>query len=331
MRIAVTGATGFIGGAIADHLASQGHEVLAIGRRLRPDGLPHEYASWDLATDAPAPPALAACDAVVHAAAHVTPWGPDGPFRTVTVGGTERLLRAIDPTARLVLIGSGSVYDPRVPHDRAREPEAPVAPDRYLNAYGRAKADQERLVLAARPDAIVLRPRAVWGPGDTTLLPRILGRVRGNRLPLPDGGRHAMSATHITSLTAAVAAAIEYRAVAGPVNVADATPTTAAELLRTLFAALDMPVRIVAVPTPLTWAAAAAAEAGWRVLGRRDEPPVTRFAVAGLARPFTLDLGRLHEELGAHPDADVAHAAMELGDRAGRTRAAVARVSDVRG
>ena len=321
MRIAVTGATGFVGGAIADHLARQGHEVLAIGRRPRPDAFAHEYVAWDLAEDAPAPPELAACGTVVHAAAHVTPWGPDAPFRTVTVGGTERLLRAIDPVARLVVIGSASVYDPRVPHDAAREPEAPVAADRYFNAYGRAKADQERLVLATRPDAIVLRPRAVWGPGDTTLLPRILGRVRRHRLPLPDGGRHPMSATHISSLTAAVAAAIERPAIAGPVNVADATPTTPADLLTSLFAALDMPVRIVAVPAPLTWAAAGAAEVAWRVTGRTDEPPVTRFAVAGLARPFTLDLERLHGELGVHPDVDVAHAARQLLDGAGRTNA----------
>ena len=187
-----------------------------------------------------------------------------------------------------------------------------MAPERYLNAYGRAKADQERLVLATRPDTVVLRPRAVWGPGDTTLMPRIFARVRRGRLPLPDGGRHPMSATHVSSLTAAVAAAIERQGVAGPVNVADATPTTAAGLLGTVFEALEMRVRIVAIPAPLTWAAAAAAETVWRLARRTDEPPVTRFAVAGLARAFTLDLTRLNRELGVHPDIDVGRAAEQL-------------------
>jgi nucleoside-diphosphate-sugar epimerase len=326
MRIAVTGATGFVGSAVVDFLASQGHQVLAIGRRPRPAAFAHDYVAWDLAGDSSAPPELTVCEAVVHAAAHVTPWGPDAPFRSVTVGGTERLLRAIDPAARLVLIGSASVYDPRVPHDRAMEGEAPVAPGRYLNAYGRAKADQERLVLATRPDTVVLRPRAIWGPGDTTLTPRILASVRRGRLPLPDGGRHPMSATHVSSLTAAVAAAIERPGVAGPVNVADATATTAAEFLGTLFEALELRVRIVAVPTPLTWAAAAAAEAIWRVARRTDEPPVTRFAVAGLARPFTLDLGRLHRELGVHPDIDVEQAADRLA-KAARSHLAATRSS----
>lgn len=312
MRIAVTGATGFIGGAVADHLASVGHEVLAVGRRPRPDGFAHAYVPWDLSGDAPAPADLADCQAVVHAAAHVEPWGPEAPFRQVTVCGTERLLRAVDPAARLVVVGSASVYDPRVAHVLAAEHEAPVAADRYLNAYGRAKADQERAVLAARPDGVVLRPRAVWGPGDKNLVPRILASVRGGRLLLPDGGRHRTSTTHISSLAQAVAASVERAWVAGPVNVADATPTTAAQLLRTLFAALGMSVRIVAVPSAIALAAAAAVEGIWRLAGRGQEPPVTRFAVTGLSLPFTLDLGRLHQELGVCPDVEVARAAQQL-------------------
>ena len=314
MRVAVTGASGFVGGAIADHLASFGYDVLALGRRARPASLAHDYVSWDLTVDEPAPPVLAGCDAVVHAAAHVAQWGPDGPFREITVAGTQRLLRAVDPGARVVVIGSASVYDPRDHHLLATEDEAPVATERYLNAYGRAKADQERVVRDQRPDAVVLRPRAVWGPGDTTLLPRILARVRRGRLPLPAGGRHPMSTTHITSLTAAVRAALERPAVAGPVNVADVTSTTAAQLLTTLFEARGMSVRIVAVPTSLAWAAASVAEGIWRLAGRHDEPPATRFAVAGLARPFTLDLGRLHRELGVRPDVDVAWAATQLAE-----------------
>jgi len=131
MRIAVTGATGFVGGAIADHLAMSGHHVLSVGRRADAGSLARDYLLWDLAGDAPPPPELAACDAVVHAAAHVAPWGPEAPFRQVTVAGTQRLLGALDPRARLVVIGTASVYDPNVKHLLARETEGPVAADRY--------------------------------------------------------------------------------------------------------------------------------------------------------------------------------------------------------
>lgn len=47
MRIAITGATGFVGGALADHLAAAGHEILTTGRRIRPDMMRHRYERWD--------------------------------------------------------------------------------------------------------------------------------------------------------------------------------------------------------------------------------------------------------------------------------------------
>lgn len=314
-RIAVTGATGFIGRAIAARLVADGHDVIALGRR------PADIAGvtdlrWDLGDERDAAPSLDRVDAVVHAAAHVAPWGDRALFRAVTIDGSRRLLDATPPGARLVLIGSASVYDPRLDHVGARESEAPVDPARYLNEYGRSKAAQERLVLGARPDAIVLRPRAVWGPGDPNLLPRLLARVRGDRLMLPAGGTRPVSATHVSTLVEATIAALAQREVCGPVNVADATPRSAAELVTAVLAAMDRRVRITAVPGGLGDVVARLNELAWRLsdrlVGRSGEPAVTRYAVASLAHTFTLDLHRLHDELGIRPDADLVGAAAEV-------------------
>jgi len=311
-RIAVTGASGFVGGAITRRLVADGHDVVALGRR--PAAIEGAIdATWDLAdADGPPPRELERVDAVVHAAAHVAPWGSNEPFWAVTVRGTERLLAAARSGARLVVIGSASVYDPRIPHRLATEPEAPVAAHRYLNEYGRSKAAQERLVLAARPDAIVLRPRAVWGAGDPNLLPRLLERARLDRLLLPAGGRRPLSATHISTLVTAVASALERPNVRGPVNVADATPTSAATLATAVLTAMGRAVRIASIPGPLADLVARLGEAAWRALDRPGEPPVTRYAVAGLAHAFTLDLSRLHTELGIRPDVDLLAAAVEV-------------------
>ena len=311
MRIAVTGASGFIGGAIAGALIADGHEVLAIGRR------PARVASttfvpWDLAHGSAVPGVLAGCEALVHAAAHVAPWGAEAPFTAATVDGTRRLLAGVGAPARVVVIGSASVYDPAGSARPVREEDGPVAPERYLNAYARAKAAQELLVRATRPDALVLRPRIVWGPGDRTVMPRLLARVRGGRLLLPEGGRHPLSTTHVSTLVAAVRAALARPGVHGPLNVADATPTIPRELVVRGLAALGRPVRIVTLPAPLALAVARVAEGLWRATGRGGEPPVTRYAVSAFTAPLVLDLTRLHAELAIRPDVDVAAAVEEL-------------------
>ena len=311
MRIAVTGATGFVGGAVARRLVASGHEVLALGRSdVGPEGV--EYAQWVLGVDGRPPDGLAGCDAVVHAAAHVAAWGDERLFHAVTVTGTARLIDAIGPAARLVVIGSSSVYAPDGRRGTYPESDAPVDARRYLGPYPRAKADQERLIAARRPDAIVLRPRAIWGPGDRTLLPRVEARVRSGRLVLPDGGRKPMSTTHIDSLADAVEAAIANSHVRGPVNVADATSRTPAELLLALYAARNEPLRIVGVPGRLADAVAIALEATYRLARTRREPPITRYAIGALSAPVVLDLTRFHQELGIIPDVDLTLRAREL-------------------
>lgn len=307
MRVAVTGATGFIGGHLVRRLGAAGHDVLALGRRqalearVGPGGVEvATYRRWDLGDPAMSPPAeLRHVDAVVHTAALVADWGPWEPFQRITVDGTARLIDAIG-SARLIVIGSASVYDPYRGHVRAREEEAPVV--RYRNAYGRSKAEQERLTLRLRPDALVLRPRAVYGRGDRTLLPRLIAARRRGVLLLPGGGRQPMSITHVDTLGDAVLSGLERPSIAGPVNVADATPVRACDLLADAFSGLGLPTRVVALPVPAAWLAASVSEAihlAWRRSGR---PAVTRYTVGQLAWPFTLDLTRLERDLGIQPD-----------------------------
>jgi nucleoside-diphosphate-sugar epimerase len=310
MRVAVTGATGFIGGNVARRLAEAGHEVLGLGRRTGAD-LPGAicYRNWDLGDPTSRPPdGLRGVDAVVHTAAHVADWGDEGLFRSVTVEGTRRLIAACGG-ARLVVVGSASVYDPYRGHLGACEDEAPV--HRYRNAYARTKADQERLVRRDRPDAVILRPHAVYGPGDQTLLPRLIAARRRGHLLLPGGGRCVMSITNVATLVDVIVAAIEQPTVHGPLNVADATPVRVCDLLDAAFAALGRPTRIVNIPMPLAWMAAGFFERTYGLARRESPPPLTTYAVSHLAWPFVLNLQRLEDQLGMRPDR---HYADYLGD-----------------
>ncbi|GLC25643.1 NAD-dependent epimerase/dehydratase family protein [Roseisolibacter agri] len=313
MRIAVTGASGFVGGRVARALAAAGHTVLPYGRRpaaaLR-EPLPG-YVAWDVTggpIDAPA------VHAVVHCAARVDDWGPESAFHAANVEGTRAVLATWPRAARVVYVSTSSVYSDGVRMVDVRE-DAPTG-DCALSAYARTKAAGERLVLALGARGVVLRPHVVYGPGDTTLMPRVLAarwpRVRATTyagrwqvrrvVPVPDGGRHRLSSTHVDNLVHAIERALAVQDAHGAFNVADAgAPRTARELLYRVLSDSGQPADVVSVPAAVAMRVAAAAEWTWRLAGARRGPPITRYAVAQLSEEHTLDTTRAREVLGYRP------------------------------
>ncbi|CAL9574166.1 Aurachin B dehydrogenase [Streptomyces sp. enrichment culture] len=279
LRVAVTGASGFCGGHVARAAAAAGADVVCVGRRPGPVG---EHRFWDAAREVPD---LAGADLVVHCAAAVGDPAPGSPaeadMRAVNVDGTERLTAAAGGRP-VVWVSSASVYDPRRDRTLVREDHPRAG---QLNAYGRTKAAGEALALAA--GAVVLRPRAVYGPGDTTLLPRILSRVRAGTLLLP-GPDVLLSLTAVENLADAALAAAGWAP--GAYNVADAAPYGRDDAVRRFLRAHGVRARIRHLPLPAARAAARAAEALASATGR--EPALSRYAVDQLAHPVVLDLAR---------------------------------------
>ncbi|MBG0826866.1 NAD-dependent epimerase/dehydratase family protein [Planomonospora sp. ID67723] len=336
MRLAVTGASGFVGGAVCRAARARGWRVHAFGRRGRvePDhvgGAP--YTSWDLLSERPALPEV---DAVVHCAGSVTDWGPPQEIWAANVTGTRNAAEAF-PGARFVHVSTASVYDPLRPTVLAREDQAPVA--RYVNAYGASKAAAERAAAhAARGRAVVLRPHAIYGPGDTTLLPRVLGAVRGRRLLAVGDGRQRISLTSVGNLAGAclLAATASLDGLldvvpgedgAGPgegrgggsgvfgegrgvldvshrvFNVTDAEPVLLDDALRAILKERRIDAEPYYLPLRLVEPAAAAAEAVFGLLRRTDPPRLTRYAAGHLAVERTLDITAARERLGYRPGA----------------------------
>ncbi|MET0424229.1 MAG: NAD(P)-dependent oxidoreductase [Actinoplanes sp.] len=273
MRVAVTGAGGFCGGVVAKLAAGRGLEVVCLGRRPGPVG---RHVRWDATRDEPE---LSGVDVVVHLAAAVGDPPPgraaEAAFHAVNVAGTRRLLAAAGDRP-VIWVSSASVYRPG-PYAGPVDEQHPV--DRQRTVYGRTKAAGERLALAA--GKVVLRPRAVYGPGDPHLLPRLRRVVRGGRAWLP-GPDVPLSLTAVDNLATACLAAIGWPA--GAYNVADAQAYRRDEAVA---AVLGVPVRHV--PVSLVRALTVAARV-------HPAPALTGYAVDQLTDGLVLDIGRARSQ-----------------------------------
>jgi nucleoside-diphosphate-sugar epimerase len=253
-------------------------------------------------------------DAVVHAAAWVADHGPAAPAEAVNLTGTGHVLHTW-PAARFVQVSSASVYHPARPQRTATEEEAPDPGSvRWPSPYCRTKALAERLVLAGCPGAVVLRPHAVYGPGDTMPLPRLTAAVRAGVLLLPGSGRQRHSLTRVEQLAHACLLACAparpgHPPPSGIFNVTDAEPVVLAEALAESFRARGLRVRIVPVGYRPALAAAVLGTAMRTAVrtavrtagGRAGVPALTVYAAGHLALERTFDLSRARDRLGYSP------------------------------
>jgi nucleoside-diphosphate-sugar epimerase len=297
--IAVTGASGFVGGRTVRELVRRGHRVLGYGRRAACDMPPGAvYTAWDFTRASlvylPDMP-----DAVVHCAGSVTDWGSYAALHGPNVLGTLAVLDTFKSSRRFVHISTASVYDPRTP--KRLVTEQAEYPTRYLNAYARTKMEAECAVRTSGRPAIVLRPHAVYGPGDRTLLPRLLAARRLGWLPVVGNGRNRVSVTHVDNLVQAIVRCVEGEVDAGVFNIADARVAPLDTLLRTLLRRLGMPARIVYIPKSVAAPLAGVLEWLYQRANVRYAPLLTPYVVSQLAHEYTLDISRAQRELGYAP------------------------------
>lgn len=184
MKLAITGATGFVGGATLDAALGAGHSVRALTRAAQP---PRQHVEWVEGTLADHAALRTLCegagdtaDAVIHIAGLTNTPDPVN-FEAANVEGTTNMIAAAKAAGieRFVFVSSLA----------AREPE--------LSAYGASKARAERLVEASGLDWTIVRPPAVYGPRDTEMF-ELFRSARLGIVPLPPGG--ATSIIHVDDL-----------------------------------------------------------------------------------------------------------------------------------
>ena len=239
MAVIVTGASGFIGGAIARALAERDETVYALCRR-DPEIPGVNFQHWDITEPASASVTSLAKNvtAVFHCAGIASVSADDDALYNVKVTGTRHVLDAF-PKARIVHVSSTTVYSESEPHAELWEEAGPKDPNDFADAYSRTHALAEQLVMRLRPDAAILRPAAVYGPGETMLMPFLSRMSKKGVLRLPGGGRQKITLTHVDNVVRAALACLDVPSAAGPFNIGDPIPYRLKEAIVTHFARMD--------------------------------------------------------------------------------------------
>ena len=302
MRLLLTGSNGFVGGRIAERAMSRGHQVIGVGRAATPTNPVTDYRRHDLA----APLALSErVDAVVHCAALAVPWAAPAAFESANRDGTRNVVDWCHANGQppLVYISSSSVFYRNADQLDLTEDSPIPADEQQLTAYSRTKRAGELLTIGYRGPWTIMRPRAVFGPGDTVLLPRIIDAARRGRLPVlerRDGRRVVCDLIYVDNVAHYVLAAVE-QGVTGTYNLTNGEPI---ELYSFLFDALDRlgcPRPTRRVPIGVAMGVARAMETVSAVFAGYREPPITRFGVSVFAYSKTFDVSRCRAALGPPP------------------------------
>jgi nucleoside-diphosphate-sugar epimerase len=244
------------------------------------------------------------CGLAFHAAAKVEDWGDPADFERLNVRGTQNVIDACREASvgRLVHVGTEAALMAGQPLVNVDE-STPLRPDSAA-LYSSSKAKAEQLVRAANGEdleTVVVRPRFVWGRGDTTLLPALIEMVRSGRFRWVGGGRHLSATTHIDNTVEGLWLAAT-KAPAGRVYfVTDGEPVVFRDFLTEMLGTQGVEIPDKSVPPGVARVAAAASERIWRLLKRPGSPPLTRFAVWVSSQECTIDISRAERELGYRP------------------------------
>lgn len=305
MHIIVTGATGFVGGTLCRRLLERGDKIIALGRNQRALAVLAAAGArtipLDLATDA-VPSGLRA-DAMVHAAALSSPWGHHQAFADANVQGTRTAVATARAAGvrRFVQVSTPSVYF-RLAHqlNLAEDHSLP----KPINSYAATKRAAEELIAAASDlDSIILRPRGIYGAGDTALLPRLIRAARQRALPLVDGGRAVTDLTHVDDVVSAIVCALEASSdrKARLFNISGGVALNVCDVANKAAARAGVTVRWRSVFAPALFTYARAGEFLARMQPGRPEPALTVYSAGLLAFSQTLDISRARRELGWAP------------------------------
>ncbi|MCG3173249.1 MAG: 2-alkyl-3-oxoalkanoate reductase [Myxococcota bacterium] len=311
MKALVTGGGGFLGFAIVKELRARGHEVISLSRQAHPhvDETGARHQRGDITRKEDVLRAAEGCGVIFHVAAKPGIWGPWNEYHAINVRGTEHVLEACRAHRIPHLIHTSTpsvIYSPR---GVSGADESIPYPEKFEAHYPHTKAIAERAVLAANSETlktVALRPHLIWGPGDNQLSPRLAARARAGKLRIVGGGETLIDTVFIDNAARAHVQAWDElrergRCAGKAYFITQGEPRPVRQVLESLLAAMGMPQRLRSIPAPVAWTAGALMEAVYTLLGRQDEPMMTRFLAHQLSTPHWYDISAARRDFGYAP------------------------------
>jgi len=318
--VLVTGGGGFLGGALVKRLAGSGVRVTSYCRRAYPKlELPGiEQVRGDIRDKARVREVCKGKDVVFHTAAKTGIWGAYADYDSVNVAGTENVIASCmeEKVACLVHTSSPSVVFDGT--DMEGVDESAPYPARYAAHYPKTKALAEQAVRSAAQrslPAVVLRPHLIWGPEDTSLVPRIVARAK--RLVRVGTGANLVDTVYIDNAADAHIRAAESLLknpkLSGRIYfISQGEPIPLWEMIDLILEAAGRSGVRRSMPFRAAWTLGAAMEGIYSLLCIRKEPLMTRFLAEELARAHWFDISAARRDLGYRPEVSTAEGLKRL-------------------
>jgi nucleoside-diphosphate-sugar epimerase len=304
----VTGGSGFIGGRLIERLVGEGRAVRALARSdaaaATVEALGAEAVRGDLGGRASLAAGAAGTDVAFHLAAHLGEWGPWEEFERGNVEGTRNVLAACAEARvrRFVHCGTEAALmagEPLVDVDETN----PLRPDSRA-PYPATKAKAELAVRAANREGfetVALRPRFVWGKGDTTLLPELIATVEKGQFAWIGGGKNVTDTTHVDNVVEGLVLAAAKGKPGEAYFVTDGEPVVFREFVTAMLETQGVEAPSRSVPAWTAAPMARVAETAWKLLPLPGDPPMTRFRSWLLTQECTIRIDKARNELGYAP------------------------------
>jgi len=321
INVLITGATGGLGLALVKTFVENGFKVLATGRRESARENITSYGAEFLKADLTKLSELEKlCDGqsiIIHAAALSDSWGTPEEFYEANVAATQNLLKVSKNSGveSFVFISSPSIYAAMKDQYSLTEEDKLSFPP--LNEYAKTKLEAEKLVLAANDKTFktaALRPRAIVGPNDRILLPKITEIIDRGILPLFRKGKAVIELTDVRDVANAVLlAAQNINHISGEVfNISGGKPIRIKELACRLAQSTNRTIHFIPFPMLLAKYLAKKLETKGMRTGCKTEPKLTRYTLATLAYSQTFDMTKAKNKLGYEPSHDAIQTILDV-------------------